>query len=452
MTGETDETGGPDEPIDADFEPAPPTADYVMQVEDKGRGPGWIALGVTGVCAALFGGVIAAGFDQIGGGGYAPETLVGEVLDISENQTHSETRLAELATELRNTEARLAREISGTAAGAGDAEALDALTGEIETLNERLDALQMGEADAEGIAAIVERLDTLERADEQDVTSPRLANRAITALRSRVDGIQDAQEQIANRQAIRAEALADLLARIDVIEASLSAGGDETEVTDTLAAMRADIDALKAAIEDGATPSEETERLNRWVEELRAKEAEADVSRLQSEARSKAMLALLTVEAAARQGRSFQSAHAQLADALPDNQAVADLAPLAADGVPTLAVLQAQFDTAALAAISAAETVAAGDEADGWGWVRNVFGDGIEVRRSGDAGTSIETDIANAEEALDAQDLVAAIGHIENLEEPAAEAFAGWLRDANARVRLEGSLDTLRLNLLGAER
>ena len=446
MTGDDDQSHPASEPIDADFEPAAPTADYVVAKEDSAKGPGWIALGITGVTATLFGGLIAGGLDQAGTGGvYAPESLVSDVQVLAGDQQAVESNLETLRADLASAEARLAREISGAAAASGDNEALASLTAEIETLNGRLDALQVGEDDLQSVTALVSRIDALERADEDEVTSPRLANRAITALRNRVDEIEDVQTQIANRQTIRAEALADLLARVETLEA----GGGEAASED-LDALKADVEALKAESEADQARSEEVDQIRSAVEELQAEDADANAADTEAQTASRALFALLTIEAAAREGRSFQSAHGQLAELMPGDATVEALAPLAVAGVPTLAVLQSRFDTAADAALSAVGADAAED--DGWNWVRSVFGDDIEVRRSGSSDDVLQAAFDTAREALDAQDLGAAVEGLEALEGPGADAMGDWLDEARNRLLLDDSLNTLRLSLLGAER
>lgn len=439
MTGTTEDMGDGPEPIDADFEPAPPKADYFSGDDQSSSGPGWIALGITGVVAALFGGLIAGGLNWAGNGAYAPQTLAGEVESLSANQQAVEASVESLRGELMSARERMDRDLAAAAAGAGDDDALASLTAEIETLNGRLDALQTGEDDLDGLSDLVARIDVLERADEEEVTSPRLANRAITALRARVEGIEDAQAQITNRQAIRAEALADLLSRMETMEANAT-----TEPSEDLVALRSEVDALKATLDAEALRSAEIDQLQETVTALSEQDDSADAT-----GTSRALFALLTMEAAAGDGRSFQSAHAQLQEALPDNATVLSLASLAGQPTPTIAMLQSRFDGTAATALEAVAAAEPGE--DGWGWLRGVFGEDIEIRRSG-SGDTVEEAIKAAEDALAAQDLRQAVATVETLEGPAAQAFDSWLIDADQRLTLDESLDTLRLVLLGAER
>ncbi|MEO1476159.1 MAG: hypothetical protein AAFS13_07230 [Pseudomonadota bacterium] len=440
MTGTTNDNGDTPEPIDADFEPAPPTADYVSASSEAASGPGWIALGMTGAAAALFGGLLAGGLSSTGNGEYAPQALAGEVESLAANQQAVEASIETLRATIADAEARLERETAAEAASSGDDEALATLTAEIETLNERLDALQVGENDLDGLTDLTARVDVLERADEDEVTSPRLANRAITALRTRVEEIEDAQAQITNRQAIRAEALADLLSRMESIEA---VAGEEA--AQEIVALRAEFDALKESIATDDGQSAEIQSLQETVDQLR-EQGNADSEDTQV---SRALFALLTIEAAAGDGRSFQSAHAQMLEALPGNATVSALAPLATEATPTIAMLQSRFDETATDALQA--IVDAESETDGWDWLRNIFGEDLELRRSG-APVGPEDTLEAARASLQAQDLRGSVDLIETLEGPSTVAFESWLADANQRLTLDESLDALRLVLLGAER
>lgn len=443
-----EKTDTPNEPIDAEFEPETPRAEFAEGFKSLERGPGWIALGGTGVAAALLGALISGGLNIAGTGGYAPGTLVEDVAALSETQGAAEATLADLATELANTEARLSREISGAAAGAGDEEAIATLTDELGLLNARLDELSLENGEG-GLRDAIARIDALERADEEDITSPRLMNRAVTALRERVEAMETAQADIVSRQALRAEALADLATRVDELPeiTGTDSGEAVSELAGEVASLRAELETLKAAYAETAVL--DAEALQAQLEAMGAREAEASVARTKVQNTTQAMIALLNVEAAARQGRPFQSAYAELVEALPGNEDAERLAPLAASGAPTFASLQAGFDTAAEAAREAAGAEAAGG--DGWGWVRSLFGDGVEVRRDGEATTDVGSALSAAREALSAEDLSAAVAGVKPIEGAAGESIAGWIELAEQRLALENGLDTLRLTLLSTD-
>lgn len=448
MSSDTEpETDTPD-PIDADFEPAV----LVDPTSTTGPGgPGWLALGGMGIIAALLGGAIASGLDRTGGSAsYAPNTLVSDVEVLSASKDALEAQLADLTNALQNAEAKLSREISATAAAAGDGEAIASLTADIASLNARLDSLSLGpDGDGLDLGVFQERLDALEMADQDDVTSPRLMNRAVTALRLRVE---DLEAQIAE-PGVPGEAagadISDLVARLEALEV-----GDGGATEEAILALRSDLDLLTARVDTDVPSAEETARLQTWVDELREKEAQAASAQSDTRSATTSVLALLSIESAARQGLPFQTPLAELSRALPGNTVIADLEPLAASGAPTLPVLIRDFQSAKSAAAIAVQQVTEADDdaGDGWGWVRSIFGDAVEIRRTDAEPVETSDPIAAAEAALKAQNLRAAVAEIETLSGAGADAFANWKRGAEARLALESGLDTLRLTLLGAER
>jgi len=133
--------------------------------------------------------------------------------------------------------------------------------------------------------------------------------------------------------------------------------------------------------------------------------------------------------------------------------AIAALEPRAAGGVPTVSELRARFPAVA-EAVSRADA-----KLDGESWVENAvnrLSSLVSVRRKGDtavAAGGVDAALAGAEGALAAGDLAAAIQALETLGPPAADAAAGWLGDARARMTAERLLATLQaraISLLAA--
>jgi hypothetical protein len=134
--------------------------------------------------------------------------------------------------------------------------------------------------------------------------------------------------------------------------------------------------------------------------------------------------------------------------------AVAALAPRAADGVPTVSELRARFPAVAEAVDRADARV------EGEGWFEKAFNRLsalVTIRRTGEtavAAGGTDAALAGAERALAAGDLAAAVQAVEALEPPAANAAAGWLGDARARLTAERLLATLQaraISLLAAK-
>ena len=474
MSNETDPPSVDSDPIDADFEPASPKTDFVETPKGAHKGPGWTALGVTGVLAAILGGGVGGMLTGEKGDAYAPQTLVEDVALMGEGQLNLEDALTKLATDIKQSETRLKRQIDAAAARSGDEEAVEALAEQLTAINNQLEAIDIakqeaGEVEGLQLDEVLARIETLEKLDDDEVASPRVANRAIKAMQRRVDELEA-------ELATRSDVLRNLEERLAAAEEVVTQSGtsaDNSGAEDALSKLAEDTEDNAKAIDDlqdelraigqdrddaGATQASDTAQLRRWVEELRAKDAEYSERIEETGAGQSTTFSILSIEAAARDGRAFQSAFARLEEAMPGNRSVLKLKPLATKGAPTLAMLQTSFaavrDEAMAINLPAEETGV--DEKDGWGWVRSALGDAVTVRRSGAASEEDET-FANMMDAalleLQGGDLEGAIEAVEALEAgPRKDAFDTWLADARGRLALEDSLDELRLTLMNQER
>jgi uroporphyrinogen-III synthase len=133
---------------------------------------------------------------------------------------------------------------------------------------------------------------------------------------------------------------------------------------------------------------------------------------------------------------------------------VAPLRDLAAEGVPTLMQLRDRFPATASAVMEAAnreavsETVGAPPE----GWMEDVVDSVsglVTVRPVGDVeGDGPGARVARAEARLAEGALAAAVSELAGLEGGPAEAAAGWLAQARARLVAQGALDELQRTAL----
>jgi len=162
--------------------------------------------------------------------------------------------------------------------------------------------------------------------------------------------------------------------------------------------------------------------------------------------KTEAALALSAIEAAARRGRPFLSAQQKLAAAMPGNDAVARLGPIAVQTVPTLSDLRASFPALVQTALDASARA----EGGGSSWIRGVFGDGIQVRRQGEVTSSDHLDRART--ALEAGELAESIEHIRAADPDVQPVFTDWLDNAENRHLLEQTLEALRLTMIAEER
>lgn len=277
----------------------------------------------------------------------------------------------------------------------------------------------------------------------------------IAALKSRADNLQaDRTRAVTDIRGLRDEIEA-LRADISSLQRAQIAGIADASDTDETVAQSPDVSAIEARVTavEAALVSQladydtALEALKLRLDTLETQAAgEALTSSAQTNARTEAALALSAIEAAARRGRPFLSAHQKLAAAMPSNTAIGRLAPLATDPIPTLSELSAALPPL----IDQALDQDARDAGTGSNWMRQVFGDGIQVRRAGE--TSASDLLDEAQSALAMGDLNTAIAQIRALDADLQSVFTDWLNNADKRLILEQSLEALRLTMIAEER
>ena len=243
-----------------------------------------------------------------------------------------------------------------------------------------------GQADAEGAAAGDAARDAL----GTEITS---AARRLDALATQVDGLSDGLA-----------ALEGLPTRVDEL------GGRLDEVAERANATRADLDALAA----------ERDRL------AAAAEAEASSAR--------AAAALAQLRAAVDTGAPFEAPLGAFEEAsgrtVPET-----LSAAAAEGVPSLAALQADWPEAARAALAEAPA-----ESGAGGFLRSQLGLRSLREREGDSADAV---LSRAEAALRSGDLRLAVERLDGLSESPKAAMEPWLARAEARLAATGALDEI---------
>jgi hypothetical protein len=179
------------------------------------------------------------------------------------------------------------------------------------------------------------------------------------------------------------------------------------------------------------------------------------MSRLESETsgaglrRAANILALATLARAAGEAHAFKPQFDALSALAPDDPAVASLAPYAAQGVPTLAMLRARFPEAERIALDAERGRNAGASIFGRLWA-SLTGL-IRIRRVGDVSGNTSADrLARAEADMGRADLAGAADETRGLTGPTAAAMAVWLKDAEARIAIDHALDDLDLRIVQA--
>ena len=290
---------------------------------------------------------------------------------------------------------------------------------------------------------------------DQDLSETATLSTDIATLESRADSLSaDRTRSNADLRNLRTE-IETLQADISMLQRARVASLADQGETGTASGESPDLSALSArvtSVEDAlvtqlGTYNTALETLKNRVSELEDQAASEQLNAgSASNARTEAALALSAIEAAARRGRPFLTAQQKLAAAMPSNDAVTRLAPIAPKAVPTLADLRDTFPALREAALDASARAEGGNS----GWMRQVFGDGIQVRRTGDVTTGDHLDQAKA--ALDAGELPDAIEHIRAAGADIQPVFTDWLNNAEDRHALEQTLEALRLTMIAEER
>lgn len=444
------ETSGPEETIDADFEPAP-AADYVMSPKDaRGSGPGWLPVGVIG---ALSIGALGLSLTTLSGGsgasGASTAEISKDIADLRAELEEKDKRLEKISDASRIAEEKLAAQMDALLTGDDETGGLLALVNELDSVSKRLDEASLGSLDPGQIEAMEARLSELELADEGEPLGSRQVNRALTALRNRVTELETQNENLLSQLQARDEALEEVTTRITNMESAVPniADGSLPEHADLLENLQEQMANLQVTVERGEDIGLENEkRFADMLKDLQSVGAAEDQV-YRAETAAAAALAVSRIEAAAREGRPFLAAYKQLADAMPDDASVESLKPFASEGAPTVASLIRSFSDDRDAALEAHNETTD----DGWGWTRQVFGNGVKVRKAGEAGGPNEL-LDIAEDALEEGNLAKAIEAVEGLPEDSQSVMGEWMMDTRNRIILEEALEDIGVKLIGQER
>jgi hypothetical protein len=166
-----------------------------------------------------------------------------------------------------------------------------------------------------------------------------------------------------------------------------------------------------------------------------------------------AVLALSRLRQAVEQGSSYEGAldgvHRMLeGTALPEtaNKALLTLDAHKSEGVASALALRDSFSTRIDAIIDAEALPKDPSWWDrSWAWAKGL----VSARPTGDAtGKDAPAIVARAETALNRGEIDRAVAELQGLSPAAAEAAAGWLRQARARQAALGAVDALETAVL----
>jgi hypothetical protein len=426
-TGQPPSSGGPERPSRPSGAPS------------EARPP---AAGARGFVAGLIGGLIgaAAAFFLLQGFGPSGEVeaLRVRVEQLGEAVNSVEGRAAQLD--------ELAGRVGALEGGEGLTDRVAALEASIEQRPANAGAA-MAELRAQ-IGALAQRISGAEGAPAAGV--PQEVADRLADLEGRIAELADSRSGAATGGGDLAEIrqqIADLQTEIDRVAAVGDLAGRTDANQERIAALGSQLEGLEAQL---TGERERTEGLLGRIQGLseRLGGAESRLSSLSDVRERAAALALVSaqLDEAIRQAAPFDGTLQRLAalggDAPAVHDAVTKLEPLAAGGVPSREELRREFEAVAeeiLQRAQAPEGEGMIDQA-----VRNLKGL-VSVRPVGaDAeGPGVDARVARAEAKLAQDDLAGAVAEIEGLEGPAAEAAAGWLERARARLTAEQALASL---------
>ena len=360
---------------------------------------GWFGILLLLLLAAMSGGLVAAYWPALFG---ASEGSI------------SEERIAAL-------EARVGQLAAGRTNAAASG-MFDDLRRNLGALSERLDA-------DEARLTALEKTPVAPPAAGQPATAAVPAPE-IAALRGKLDATTAALAQLNGRIAklegtsASAAQISDAIAKFAALQARVAAlDADIARSTET---QKGTIDAVntRLAAVEAAVPPNLAQRLEDLAPKTDMAAVYTRVARLEAQNagdalhRAAAILALANLAHAAAEGKPFALDLGALAAAAPDDPAIAVLRPWSATGVPTAAVLRAQFAAAARNALDVARNTSAQDFFSRlWSNIEGL----ISVRRIGEVpGSDLDAQLARAGVRVNAGDLPGAIAEVAAVRGPAA--------------------------------
>jgi hypothetical protein len=271
----------------------------------------------------------------------------------------------------------------------------------------------------------------------------------VADLESRLSGMET-QPAAANL------ASADDITRLEGQITSLSTASATEDLAAELKDLKARVTAIDASASAGAQTASEVGGLSGEVTKLAAAQKEMSAAIDELKARNAGQEALLwsavgALRDALRYAGPFTEQLADVTRLAGDrtdfNETLAELKPLAASGVPSLAELQRSFPA------TARDIVAAGYGAseDGMlGDVLNRVSQVVTVRPVGEVeGDSPGAIVARAEGHVDQGDLAAALDELKALPADASAAAAGWRQRAEQRLSADAAITKLNGLLAG---
>jgi hypothetical protein len=206
-----------------------------------------------------------------------------------------------------------------------------------------------------------------------------------------------------------------------------------SEITQAQAALIARLNSVEAAV-----PADLPQRLQSFALGASLSQVESRVTQLEALRNAAAVLALARLARAADEAQPYAREYRALQTVAPDDPAIAVLGPHAETGIPTMAMLSAQFPDVAREAISAERTgLADGFWSRLWARFRNL----VSIRRIVlDPGDDTESRLGRAQALIAGGDFPAATEEVGLLTGHAATSIEPWLSRARARIAIDRAI------------
>ncbi len=346
----------------------------------------------------------------------------------------------------------------------GGIASLDQLSSRVDALEKAAPSATIGDELKARLSALEQAVGSASEQAQGETPSPAIEER-LAALESK---LADLSASVAaqttgegSASASNVAAIEALQSRLSAIEAKLPEAGATAEMASEISPLSKRLDALDQSatqtgqlvqkLDDQITSDQSrVEEISGRVDKLatRLADTESRVNSAGDRRARAAALALITaqLDTAIGQSQPYSGILNSLTALGKDDQAVgqaaAELAPMAATGVPSLAELRRSFEATADEIVQRSRAPAGNSVIDQAAsnlmrlvTVRPVGGD-VE-------GDGPPARVARAEAHLAKGDLAAAVAELEPLQGPAAEAAADWLQRARARLDAEAAIGRL---------
>lgn len=278
------------------------------------------------------------------------------------------------------------------------------------------------------------RIATLEASIAND------GRREVATLKDRVAKLESRQKSI--ETALAAGAVGGNLAAIGTTLAPNAAVGPGIPAVAPAPDVRKEIADLTARLAAAEAKTATLTALDTRIAKLEASDL-LDLAR-----RASFATAVANLMRASQGSGPFKTEYDVVAAMMPDDKRLAEIAPLAETGLPTIGTMIGTFGNVADAARDAEE---AAKGKTWWDRLWTHFTSLVSVRSVGETqGASTDARLARGEVRLKAGDLTAAVKELSPIGGVARDTLKPWLAQAKARVALEAALADVNVRAIAA--